>query len=135
MQKPRVPNAGSFPKGKSGNPGGPPKGLLREIRDQFGADVPRILAVFRDLAIGIDPKGYTAEIKTADRIKAGAEVLDRLGVKPPTGVNIDAGVTLDPQQLAYLGALHLTPHERRQRLERIAAEDDAALADDDAGED
>ncbi len=78
----RLPD-GTFAPGASGNPNGKPKGLLSRIRDQFSDDVPKILEVFRDLAIGGNPPGYSEnEIKASDRIKAGAEVIDRVLGRP-----------------------------------------------------
>lgn len=119
---------GKWKPGKSGNPGGSPKGLVAEIRARFAADAIPMLEVFRDLALGRTPLGYEgAEIKTSDRIKAGAEVLDRTLGKAPQTIdgNLDLGAS--PEQLALLAALQMTPHERRKKLAEIDAEDARAI--------
>lgn len=116
-------------KGQSGNPSGRVKELPAKIRELYRDDVAKIVEVLRDLALGKTPDGYDEEIKTSDRIKAGAEVLDRVLGKAPQSISGDLNVGISPEQAAVLAAIQLTPHERRQRLDRIAAEDEAALAE------
>lgn len=123
------PNKGMFRPGASGNPNGKNRGLERQLRDQFGADVPKLVAVLVDLALGKVPTGYeSAEIKTSDRIKANAEALDRILGKPAQTIDGAMSVGISPDQAAILAAISLTPHERRKRLDDIAREDDEALA-------
>ena len=117
-----------FQKGQSGNPGGRPLGLDRRLRERFGDDVEKIVEVLKDLALGRNPDGYAEEIKTSDRIKAGAEVIDRVIGKARQTVEGDLSIGVSPEQLAMLAALQLSPHERSKRLAEIAAEDDAELA-------
>ncbi len=75
--------AGRYKPGESGNPGGPPRNILKRIREEYGADVPAVVGALRDLALGRAPKGYeSVEIKTSDRVKAATEFLDRLGITP-----------------------------------------------------
>jgi hypothetical protein len=119
----------SWKPGASGNPAGKPRGLERQLRDQFGADVPRLVAVLVDLALGKVPRGYEeAEIKTSDRIKANAEALDRILGKPAQTIDGAMSVGISPDQAAILAAISLTPHERRLRQAEIDREDADALA-------
>lgn len=83
MSEPKQRRPYGFQPGVSGNPGGPPRGILRKLRDEYGKDVPKMMGILRDLGFGLAPAGYEkAEIKTSDRVKAGTEFLDRLGVTP-----------------------------------------------------
>ena len=100
--------------GQSGNPGGPPKGILKLVRQEFGPDVPAIMRVFRDLVLGKVPSGYEdVEIKTSDRIKAGTEVLDRIGVTAQRQLT----VTSEPAAPQVIDVSKLTD----EQLEAIAA--------------
>lgn len=130
-EKKRPPTSGTWVKGiPSPNPGGRAKELVKQVREQFKDDVPKIVQTLRDLALGMTPTGYEeAEIKTSDRIKAGSEVLDRVLGKAVQAIEGDVNVGISPEQAALIAGIQLTPHERRKRLEAIAAEDDAALAE------
>lgn len=123
---------GHFQKGVSGNAGGRSKELPSKIRELYKDDVVKIVEVFRDLALGRDPEGYTNEIKTSDRVKAGQEVLDRVLGKAPQQIDGDLNIGITPEQAAVLAAIQLTPHERRKRLDQLAEEDDQAIADHEA---
>lgn len=117
-----------FPKGKSGNPGGPPKGIITKVREEFGDDIVPMLRVLRDLAMGETPKGYDGT-KDSDRIKAAAEVMDRVMGKAPQSIEGEINVGASPQQMALLAALQLTPEERRAKLATLEEEDARALAE------
>ena len=117
--------SGSWPKGKSGNPGGRGKGTeAREklAREMFGDDVPKMLAVFRDLGLGLTTTGYQ-DIQTSDRIKAGQEVLDRVLGRAKQAIEGEVSIGLSPGDSALLAALHLTPHERRNRIAELSDDD------------
>ncbi len=107
--------SGSWKPGRSGNPGGRAKNIERIVRDQFGDDIPKIILVLRDLALGITPDGYS-DVKTSDRIRAGTEVLDRVIGRPKQAIEGDLSIGLSAGDSALLAALRLTPHERRQEL-------------------
>lgn len=115
-----------FPKGVSGNPGGRARELVSQVREKFRDDVPKIVEVLRDLAIGKVPDGYVEEIKTSDRIKAASEVLDRVLGKAPQDIEV---TDVTENQRRMLEALAMTPHQRRQAL--AAAQD--STASDEAG--
>lgn len=87
--------------GQSGNPGGNPKGLVAEIRDRFKGDAVKILETFRDLAIGVNPAGYS-DIKASDRIKAGQEVIDRCLGKAPQTITVEDGPAEQPIDMSAL---------------------------------
>lgn len=131
FKKGQAPPPGSKPwaKGVSGNPGGKPKGLDRQLREKYGKDVPALVGVLVDIGLG------KIEVdKSSDRIKAIDSALDRIVGKPLQSVEgtLDLGAT--PEHLALLAALRMTPHERRQALAAIDEEDARALADPVAGD-
>lgn len=121
-----------FVKGVSGNPGGRAKELVRQVREKYADDVPKIVEVLRDLALGKTPEGYGySEIKTSDRIKAGAEVLDRVLGKAHQ--EIEATVTdVTESQRRMLEALAMTPHQRRKALDSTGDADSDSEAPEDA---
>lgn len=120
-----------WPKGVSGNPSGSAKKLPAALREKFKDNVDGIMQAFCDLALGKVPEGYTRdEIKTSDRIKAGAEVLDRVLGKAPQ--SIDATVTdVTETQRRMLEALAMTPHQRRMALAQDTTEDSDSDLDSD----
>lgn len=108
----------------SGNPGGREKGTERMLREQFGKDVPAMVGVLVDLALGRDVVGYE-DVDPNGRIKCAALALDRITGKAKEHVEISG--ELSPIDSALLSALHMTPQERRNKLAEIDAEDQAAL--------
>lgn len=116
-----------WPKGVSGNPGGRPKGLDRQIREVHGRDALAIVAIQVDLALGRAVPGYD-DVKAADRVKAGVSALDRIAGKVPTTIDGSLDLGASSEQLALLAALRMTPHERRAYLAQIDAEDERELA-------
>ncbi len=116
-----------FVKGQSGNPGGRAKGIERLLRERFGDDVPALVAVLVDLGLGRSVEGYD-DAKASDRIRAGAEALDRIVGKAPQSLEVDANLGASAEQLALLAALQMTPEDRRRKMAEIDAEDAAALA-------
>jgi hypothetical protein len=129
-----------FKPGASGNPGGRPAGLIAKIREEFSDDAVKILRVFRDLALGVEQQptfdddgnvlsgSVYGEIKASDRVKAGDIVLERVLGKAPQSIEGEFNLGATPEQIALLAALRMTPHERRQSLERIDREDLDELA-------
>lgn len=124
-------NPSRWKPGQSGNPGGSAKTLIKQVREKFGDDVAKIVEVLRDLALGKTVGGYE-NAKASDRVKAGAEVLDRVLGKAPQ--SIDATVTdVTESQRRMLEALSMTPHQRRQALDaQDTTADDEPIAEPDA---
>jgi hypothetical protein len=112
----------TFEKGKSGNPGGRPSGIIARIRDELSDDAIKILHLMRDIALGGQPDGYGV-ILAKDRIKCGEVVTDRVLGKPVQQIDGGLALGLPPDQVALLMALRLTPDEQRRRLAEIDAED------------
>ena len=67
-----------FVPGRSGNPGGRPKGLARRVRELVGDDGERIAVFF--VEVMTDPKQ-----RTADRLEAARWLADRAFGKSATG--------------------------------------------------
>lgn len=70
-----------FIRGTSGNPNGRPKGLLRQLRDEFSKDLPAIMRVQIAIAKGEIPEGTNIKIESvsaADATRAAEFVADRL---------------------------------------------------------
>jgi hypothetical protein len=122
-----------FQKGQSGNPGGRATELPTKIRKAHEDDAAKIMQVFVDVAMGLEVPGYE-DAKPSDRQKCGAYVCDQVLGKPKQQIDGDINVGISPEQAAVLAAIQLTPHERRKRLAEIAAEDEAALAEEPAAE-
>lgn len=120
-----------FVKGVSGNPSGQPKGVLTELREKHGDDLLKIVEVWIRLAKGEAVEGF-ADAKAKERLRAGELATDRLWGKPQQ--TIDATVR-DGQLDQLVDALRMSPHERRERLAQIAAEDEAAIAAHSVAED
>ena len=127
------PGDGRFKPGQSGNPGGKRKGVDALVREQIGDDTGlAILKVHAELAQGRIPDGVAIQKFSGRDMAASASiVLDRLWGKPKQ--TIDGEMAFAPHQLALIAALQLTPHERRKKLDEIAAEDEAELAKAAAG--
>lgn len=111
VQKPtpkRPPTGGSFAPGKSGNPGGRPKGLT-EIRELAREHGPWAITRLRELAEGGDGKVAVAAVR---------ELLDRGYGRPVQAVEVDARVhASDPRELL------------ESLLGRVSARGDAAALD------
>jgi hypothetical protein len=78
--KPRGPGR-PFKKGQSGNPGGRPKNIIREIREKYGKDVDSIVEVVRDLA-------RNPMVEPRDRVAAAKLFLERLLGRPVTPMEL-----------------------------------------------
>lgn len=128
-------NPYKFQKGTSGNPGGRSSAaaeMARRIREKTGDGLELIdfaLAVLRGtgaLPIPPDaPSDYVATPVPTDA-KSRMFVLDWLSDRgwgqPKQDLDIVVGtVELGPEQEAMLGALHMSPHERRQRIAELRA--------------
>ncbi len=115
-------NPGRFKPGQSGNPGGPPKHILTKIREAHADDPIAIVALWIRLAKGEKVEGY-GDAGAKERLRAGEPAVDRLLGKS-TQV-LDATIR-DGHVDQLVEALKLSPHERRERLAKIAAEDEYA---------
>lgn len=114
---------GPWVKGVSGNPGGRTKEQrAREmrhaecIRGLGGASGETYIQVLHDIAVdkSEDPK---------HRIASAKLLLERGYGKAPDVVQLEGG-GVDPTMAAVVAAARMTPHERRQALAQIDAEDD-----------
>ncbi len=124
-----------FKPGQSGNPGGRQKGVearAREIANSrsYVADdgqtytgTEAMLHVLIDIAVD-------KEEKSRERIAAANSVLDRTDGKPKQAVDVTG--TMDPQAVALVEALRMTPHERRSHLARMEAEEREVLGSGDS---
>lgn len=111
-------------KGQSGNPSGQPKNVLTDLREKHGNDLVAIVEVWCRLAKGEKVEGFE-DTGAKERLRAGELATDRLWGKPQQ----TADVTVRDGQLDQLvDALRMSPHERREKLAQIAAEDEAAVA-------
>lgn len=77
-----------FKPGQSGNPSGRPKGVAAKARELIEDDPAPLLKVF--LAVARSPKA-----KSADRITAAREYLDRAYGKAPAFAPVEGGDPLD----------------------------------------
>ncbi len=113
----------AWKKGQSGNlKGRPPTGLA--FGEYVRANVAPKLIVDAALKIIRNPKALDR-----DKIAAG-KFLRESGWSNPV-VQLEVSTEITPEQEALLGAMVLTPHERRQRiavLESAAKDDDEATA-------
>lgn len=81
-----------IPGSESPNAGGRPTGILTKLREEFAGDIPAIMRVWRQLALGETPIGYEySEIKTSDRFKAGSEYVSRIIGRTPQTINVGPG--------------------------------------------
>jgi hypothetical protein len=124
-----------FQPGQSGNPGGRVKGAEARAREiassrEYVADngekytgAEAMLHVLIDIAVDKDEK-------SRERIAAANSVLDRVEGKPKQAVDVTG--TMDPQSVALVEALRMTPHERRAHLARMEAEEHEHLGSGDS---
>ena len=116
-----------FEPGKSGNPTGRPLGLERVIREQVQGDVPALIEVLREIAIGrLDPATSTRSPSAAsdkDRIAAVKELFDRVLGKPRQSVDVTG-----EGPAALLDLLGLTPAQRARRDAALEADGEASEA-------
>lgn len=76
---------GRFPPGKTGNPGGRPKGLAKLVRETIGEGAAKALIMaFYDMAMDEKQDGRV-------RVAAGKEVLDRGWGKAQASVDVTSG--------------------------------------------
>lgn len=123
-----------FESGKSGNPGGRPKGLARLVRDLIAAKVEedpvlgkidgwaKITLRLYDLATG------RIDANEKDRTAAAKLLYDRAGGLPRQEVELSGGVT--PEQAALVEALKMSPHERDKRIAELRAQESDDGSDD-----
>jgi len=76
-----------FEKGKSGNPGGRIKGILRELREKHRDDVFKIVDALVAIALNADEKAK-------DRIAASKEALDRIVGRPQQKVDLSGDLSI-----------------------------------------
>ncbi len=79
--KPSAPGR-PFQPGQSGNPGGRPKGIARQLRDAIDDDPSGLAQVLLNVA-------YNSKARDGDRIAAVREYLDRSYGKAPTFAPVD----------------------------------------------
>ena len=87
-----------FLPGRSGNPGGRPKGLARRVRELVGDDG----AVIADFMLGVMLDGRE---RTRDRLEAARFLSDRGFGRPVQALDVDVSARLpliDPARLAQL---------------------------------
>lgn len=82
-----------FKPGRSGNPGGRPKGIARTVREQAGGDPERFVQLL--IAIAEDER-----TSTRDRISAVRELLDRGWGKPPAYAAIEGRDPLEEDEIS-----------------------------------
>lgn len=80
--RPLPPEETRFEKGKSGNPGGRPKGLAKAVRDLVGADGTELAKIMKSIA-------ENEKAKDSDRISAVAWLSDRGWGKAPAFAPIE----------------------------------------------
>lgn len=99
-----------FQKGQSGNPGGPPKGILRELREKHHDDVFRIVDELVKMALNPD-------VEPKHRIAASKEALDRIVGRPQQKVELSG-------EVAHTADAERMPELTNEQLLALAALDD-----------
>lgn len=117
-----------FQKGTSGNPGGRPVGLERRLKDELAGDVPALIEVLREIALGKrNPKtGKRSAPKASpkDRRQAADSLLDRVLGKARQSIEVSSEGPSLLQEI--LGLTTAQRDRRRAELESKAqAKDDA----------
>lgn len=103
-------------KGQSGNPKGrPPTGHALAEYIRASIEPAELVRIAIDIARNdsLEPKDRLAAVKWVGSSGWSAPV-----------VEMDIGSDISPEQVALLGAMMLTPHERRQRIAAIEADAD-----------
>ena len=119
----------AWKKGQSGNPGG--RCSIANDLKRVGAANPNLPGTTEEarqrwwaMLMPIAFAGPSADNDPNWRY-AAQEVGNRLFGKPKEHVEVTGGI--GPAEAALLAALHMTPEDRRRRIDEIDAEDQAAL--------
>lgn len=119
-----------FVKGTSGNPGGRPAGLERRLKEELAGDLPALIEVLREIALGKlnEKTGKRTRSKASpkDRRQAADSLLDRILGRARQSVEVS---TEGPSLLSEI--LGLTTAQRARRSAELEAKTrEAAEADE-----